>query len=123
MRSHSVVAPPLSKSPHPRNKRLYDVMPPDLIEHAVTCHAGVLGFIDQELDRDRVEPSKAMNLVKAYLGNLVGRIVGMDAMQQPFGLASDVVAGRTEIVLDAVDVRTDEVSSLAPSRFSPSKPS
>ena len=110
----------MSKKLRPLGKRLYDVLPLDIIEHAVMHHAGVLGLIDQEFDRDRVEPSKAMNLVKAYFGYLVGRIVGMDAMKQPFGLASDVVTGRTEIVLDAVDVRADEVfvirAKLTPER-------
>ena len=50
MGSHSVVAPPLSKSPNPRGERLCDVLPLNVIEHAVTHHAGVFGFIDQELD-------------------------------------------------------------------------
>jgi hypothetical protein len=67
--------------------------------------------IDEEIDR--VEPSKAMNLVKAYFGYLVGRIVGMDAMKQPFGFASDVVTGRTEIVPGTVSVGAYEISGVA----------
>jgi hypothetical protein len=42
----SVVVPSSSKSLHPLGKRLYNALPTDIIEHAVTHHAGVLDFID-----------------------------------------------------------------------------
>ena len=85
-------------------KGFQDVLFIDNVEHAISQHAGVFGFSDQKFDRDRVEPSKAMYLVKADFGNLVGRIVGVDVMQTPFGLAADVVARWTEIVQRAIDV-------------------
>ena len=90
-------------------KRFKDVLPIDNVENAIAQHAGVFSFGDEEFDRDRVEPPKAMHLVKAYFGNLVGRIIGVDAMQTPFGLAGDVVAGWPEIVQRAVDVDADEI--------------
>ena len=90
-------------------KVFQDVLFIDNVEHAIAQHAGVFGFSDQKFDRDRVEPPKAMNLVKAYFCNLVGRIIGVDAMQTPFGLAGDVVAGWTGIVQRAVDVDANKM--------------
>ena len=89
-----------------------DVLSFDLVEHAVAHHADVLGFIDQELDRNRVSASNAMNLLPTKLSHFIGRIVSIDAIVRPFSLTGDVIAGWTRRFSEAAHTGPRETTAM-----------